>query len=280
MPRISLSAHLLLAIAAVAASPAAAADSVVTAIEAVETAFRVTLSDGTFKQGRELAGAVLVFAVNGKPTRIRIASIEPDPTDKAVLLHDFRIESTGEPLCGPGPDGLRLGFPLAGRTAEDGRFVEAGTGTFELVCTSGAQGKCVRFGYRAWEQRTDGRSMRDYFNACVRLLRADYCGDGHGWSATEHWSNCGTIWAFRNPIMIVVPPLPSRRDGQQPARFAWRIPVFPRTSPSPGSWPIVRDFPTRRSATNHRRAARAPCCSTVRNDRHRANALESGAISR
>jgi hypothetical protein len=24
--------------------------------------------------------------------------------------------------------------------------------------------------------------MRDYYNACVRLMRADYCGDGRGWT--------------------------------------------------------------------------------------------------
>src|SRR5207244_436258 len=61
-------------------------------------------------------------------------------------------------------------------------FVEAGPGVFELVCTSGAQGKCVRFGYHPWESAPDGRPMRDYFDACVRMLRAEYCGDGHGWT--------------------------------------------------------------------------------------------------
>jgi hypothetical protein len=97
-------------------------------------------------------------------------------------LHDFRIEATGEPFCSPAPDGTRLGFPLAGRTAPDGRLVVSEPGIFELVCTSGAQGKCVRFGYHPWQIAPNGGPMRDYFNACVRLLRADYCGDGRGWT--------------------------------------------------------------------------------------------------
>jgi hypothetical protein len=163
---------------------ARAAEPTVVGIEASGTAFRATLSDGSVKQGMEWAGAVLVFKVKDAVMRIRIASIVPDPTDKTgtVLLHDFRIADTGEPLCSPAPDGTRLGFPLAGRTAKDGRFVEATPGTFELICTAGGQGKCVRFGYHPWKTAPDDRPMRDYYNACVRMLRADYCGDGHGWT--------------------------------------------------------------------------------------------------
>jgi ADYC domain-containing protein len=176
---------LLCLIAALAGDVTArAAESTVVGIEASGTAFRATLSDGSVKQGMELSGAVLVFKVKDAVMRIRIASVAPDPTDKtgSVLLHDFRIADTGEPLCSPAPDGTRLGFPLAGRTAKDERFVEAAPGVFELICTAGGQGKCVRFGYHPWETAPDGRPMRDYYNACVRMLRADYCGDGHGWT--------------------------------------------------------------------------------------------------
>src|SRR5882672_3823621 len=89
------------AVALAAAIPARAADPTVVSIEAVGTAFRATLSDGSVKQGAELAGAVLVFKVNDAPMRIRIASITPDPNDKTgtVLLHDFRVEGSGAPLC-------------------------------------------------------------------------------------------------------------------------------------------------------------------------------------
>jgi hypothetical protein len=71
-----------------------AGEAAVVRIEAIGTVFRATLSDGTVKQGKELAGAVLVFEVQGSPVRIRIASIMPDPGDKtgSVLLHDFRSD--------------------------------------------------------------------------------------------------------------------------------------------------------------------------------------------
>jgi hypothetical protein len=182
----SRSAYIALAVALALASimQAEATEATVVRIEADGTAFRATLSDGSVKQGKELTGTLLVFELNGRQMRIRVASIIADPDDKSgtVLLHDFRREDTGEPLCGTAPDGTRLGFPLAGRTAPDGGFVETGAAVFELICTSGAQGKCVRFGYHPWETASDGRPMREYYNACVRMMRADYCGDGRSWT--------------------------------------------------------------------------------------------------
>jgi hypothetical protein len=82
-------------------------------------------------------------------------------------------------LCEPDPDGRRLGFPLAGAFTPDGRHVEA-PGRFLVTCTGGAEGKCVRFGYKPWGRAADGTPLAPYYQACVRLVRADYCGDGVG----------------------------------------------------------------------------------------------------
>ena len=41
----------------------------------------------------------------------------------------------------------------------------------------GALGKCVTAGYKPWDE-VSGSSLADYHQACVRTLRADYCGDG------------------------------------------------------------------------------------------------------
>jgi ADYC domain len=49
-----------------------------------------------------------------------------------------------------------------------------------ITCTGGAEGKCVRFGYKPWRQAADGSSLAPYYQTCVRLARADYCGDGVG----------------------------------------------------------------------------------------------------
>lgn len=59
-------------------------------------------------------------------------------------------------------------------------MAEAGPGIFAITCTAGAQGKCVRLGYRPWERGPDGHSLRGLYNACIRMVRADYGGDGQG----------------------------------------------------------------------------------------------------
>jgi hypothetical protein len=57
--------------------------------------------------------------------------------------------------------------------------VQVGLGKdFILTCTSGAQGKCVRFGYKPWATGPHGEDLLPYWRACTRMVRADYCGDG------------------------------------------------------------------------------------------------------
>jgi hypothetical protein len=79
-------------------------------------------------------------------------------SDAAGEWHDF---------CDPDPDGVRAGFPIA---------LGPGHG-FVLTCTSGAQGKCVRFGYRPWANGPNGEALLPYWQACTHMVRAAYCGD-------------------------------------------------------------------------------------------------------
>jgi hypothetical protein len=151
-------------------------------VEAEATEFKALLSDGRMLRSRDLVGATLVIAIQGKGVRVRIDAVERDPDARngTVWLHTFSAQTSDgswQNLCGPGPDGRRQGFPIAGRPRSDGMMEDAEPGVFELVCTSGGQGKCVRFGYLPW-RAADGSSLRDLYNACVRMVRADYCGNG------------------------------------------------------------------------------------------------------
>jgi len=148
-------------------------------IDVSGTQFQVRMSDGSTLTSQDLVGAVLTLA-NG--AKLRIESVEADPDDDAgdVLLHKISIKAADgswREFCKPDPDGQMLAFPLAGNMRPDGRIVER-SDSFQIVCTSGAQGKCVRFGYKPWLDDRNGRAMLDYYNACVRMVRADYCGDG------------------------------------------------------------------------------------------------------
>ena len=154
-------------------------------VEVDGTEFKVTLTDGRVLRSPELVGATVTISTTGGPVRLRIDAIERDPVARnaAVWLHSFSTEAADgswQPLCYPGPDGRPQGFPLAGRPGAGGAMEPAEPGIFELVCTGGARGKCVRFGYLLWVST----AMRDIYNACVRAVRADYCGDGTGTTRT------------------------------------------------------------------------------------------------
>lgn len=140
----------------------------------VRTEFRLKMPDGRILRSADLIGAVLGIVENGTLKRMRIDSVEPDPLDSKgeVLLHALSIfdDATSQwvPYCLPDASNNRLGFPYV---------IDSHSGRFELACTGGAEAKCVRMGYRPWKTASNGRPLRDYFLACIHLVRADYCGD-------------------------------------------------------------------------------------------------------
>jgi hypothetical protein len=87
------------------------------------------------------------------------------------------------PLCGLDAAGVaveaiglegrwdyREGVPGGGAHIDD-------PGAFTFACRNAALGKCVEFGYKPWAS-VGGVSLADHHQACTRMLRADYCGDG------------------------------------------------------------------------------------------------------
>jgi len=149
-------------------------------IAVLGTRFVVVLDSGVTLDQQELVGAILTLDSRGRQYRLRIDATRADPGD--IQLYELSAEDgdSGQwhNLCTPDPAGERLAFPLQGIWTSDGRHLPSDT-EFSITCTSGAEGKCVRFGYKPWEHLPDGSSLWDYHQACTRLLRADYCGDGH-----------------------------------------------------------------------------------------------------
>lgn len=164
---------------AVVTAPATAAE--ITAVEVESTEFKVTMSDGSVLRSPDLIGADLTISVGGEAVPFRIEAVEPDPSAKRgpVWLHTLSTKAADgswQNTCDPGPDGRRQAFPLTLRTRTDGTFEPTKASEFVLTCTGGAMGKCVRFGYLPWSSEAD----RALYNACVRMARADYCGNGIG----------------------------------------------------------------------------------------------------
>jgi hypothetical protein len=146
------------------------------------TRIQVRKADGSIAQGDALLGAVLVGRIDGGiRNAFRIDALELDPRDPSgeVVLYSL---STRDPeagvwknACTPDAQGIARGFPLAGIWTPSGEHRRT-PGHLELACTSGALGKCVRMGYKPWKSE----AMWDRHQACVRMVRADYCGDGTG----------------------------------------------------------------------------------------------------
>lgn len=119
----------------------------------------------------ELIGAVLALVQeDGRVANVRIDSIVTDlrRAEGDVVLYDLSVaDESGAwvPVCRPEPDGLPHAVLLP---QSDGAIL--------INCTAGARGKCIRLGYRPWAVR-DGVPLEAYWNACIHMIRADYCGD-------------------------------------------------------------------------------------------------------
>jgi hypothetical protein len=133
----------------------------------------LTLEDGRVLRGDKLIGIRFVLTAQGGTTQVRIDSVEEDhgATGRPLLLYGLSVQSPdGQekgPLCLTDPQGRSAGFAMPD-----------GAGGFSFTCTSGAEGKCVRMGYRPWENQ-DGLPLSDLHRACVHMLCADYGGDDH-----------------------------------------------------------------------------------------------------
>jgi hypothetical protein len=132
--------------------------------------------EGLQVRGAALTGAELGSA--GSPWRYRIEGIEADG-DVWHYSVSFGIGTGWAPLCG---DGVRA-IPLAGRwnygqgVPGGGDHIDA-SGVFTFACENAALGKCVNFGYAPWRELTSGGTLAAHHQACTRMVRADYCGDG------------------------------------------------------------------------------------------------------
>ncbi len=158
-----------------------AADASAFNVKVVGARFEVRDASGRLLPQDEVVGATFNGAdALGRPIQLLVRSVQTDPTDKEseILLYELMAENpqTGEwsNICGPAPDGSTSAFPVEGVSE-----AISGSRSFTLTCTSGAIGKCVRMGYKPWKMK-NGESLRDYHEACVRMMRADYCGDGLG----------------------------------------------------------------------------------------------------
>jgi ADYC domain len=143
--------------------------------------------------GTDFTGAHFhAVTFDGAEVELRVASIsrEAPPNDDVwTYLVEFQTgQGDWSPLCHDASGAAALAIPLAGRW-NYGRGVPGGgahvddPAAFTFACKGlGAIAKCVfPLGYKPWKT-VNGVSLAPYHEACVRMIRADYCGDGTPWT--------------------------------------------------------------------------------------------------
>jgi hypothetical protein len=152
---------------------------------------------GVTSQGQPVSGPALVGATldgllsNGDTLALRIdtaSHLAAPNADVWAYAVSFQADDTWHPLCGTAGDGQPvLAIPLRGSWSLEsgvpggGAWTDSST-SFTLGCRATALAKCVEFGYKPWQTHA-GESLRDHHQACTRMLRADYCGNGRSWTA-------------------------------------------------------------------------------------------------
>ena len=179
--------RLTVAVAA-AFMPALAGATTLQSIEADGTQFKVTFTDGRVLRSPDLVGATLTVAVRGNIRRMRIDAVETDPgvtPDRSapdVYLHTLSVEAADgswENICSPiRPDavGVSARGPRAGR--QHNPAGGAGRVRDHLHRRRTGQVRALRLSRRG--DAPDRNPGHDLYNACVRMVRADYAGDGKG----------------------------------------------------------------------------------------------------
>jgi hypothetical protein len=117
------------------------------------------------------------------PLRIDgVSTLTGDNADVTTYAVSAELADGWIPLCGNEPDGsATLALVVPGTwNLTTGAWSDDGT-KFSLACRHASVAKCVEFGYKSW------LGFADHHHACVRMLRADYCGDGtpHTVNGTE-----------------------------------------------------------------------------------------------
>ena len=140
--------------------------------------------------GTQLIGAQMTLIGSTAAYVLSFDDIRLDPQNSAgdvylytITVHDITHGTSG-PLC------LHEGvaapaIPIANHwDLETGdRIDDPNTATF--ACRGGALAKCIDWGYRPWASSTrcagdkcQQVSLAVHHQACTRMVRADYCGDG------------------------------------------------------------------------------------------------------
>jgi hypothetical protein len=144
-----------------------------------------------FIAGTQFAGASIAGVLSdGSTLPMRVDGVSKGTgSNSDVWFYDvsYRSDEGWLPLCGTDAGGEPIAaIPLAGTwdysegTRTGGSWTSSST-SFTFACRLNALAKCAEMGYKPWAT-VNRTSLRDHHQACTRMIRADYCGNGLSWT--------------------------------------------------------------------------------------------------
>ncbi len=129
-----------------------------------------------------IVGAVLRGrAMDERSVEVAICNAEPSAQDPAMVWYQIEIWNEDR-AAWENPCVATNRVPSPRALAVSGVWDRSGAhhereGKFTFACENGAIAKCMTWGYKPWEERGE-RSLKELHQACTRMARADYCGNG------------------------------------------------------------------------------------------------------
>ncbi len=129
----------------------------------------------------DVGSVILGSSSDGSPVEVSICQAEPDPSDPQMVW--YRIEAWNpvaqqwdNPCVPSGSVPNPRALAVSGVWDSTGAHQQV-QGKLTLACENGVISKCIGWGYKPWASH-DGQSLAPLHQACTRMARADYCGNG------------------------------------------------------------------------------------------------------
>ena len=157
-------------------------------------ALKAIRGDGVVLSGSALLGAQVTGQLdNGSTVTLQLDGIETFTSAAGSTLSRYVISFTRPTstvrafVCGKNELGAPINtIPISGRWnfqegVPGGGSKEENPSLITFACQGFALYKCIDYGYPPWS-KVNGVELSNHHQACVRMIRADYCGDGRPWT--------------------------------------------------------------------------------------------------
>ncbi|WP_437575911.1 ADYC domain-containing protein [Sorangium sp. So ce887] len=139
-------------------------------------------SDGAPVDGIDFLGAEAEAILDdGSTLAVRITGIVERNGVTYYTVKYLAAPGIWANICGEGLGAIPVNGtwdPVTGAFSDDGS-------SFTFACQGAAIAKCAEWGYRDWATKAEcdgktcaSRDLSYFHQACIRMVRADYCGDG------------------------------------------------------------------------------------------------------